>query len=315
MGNRAVITTKERKIGLYLHWNGGRDTIEPLLKYCELQGYRPPSQDCYGWARMCQVMGNFFGGSLSIGIDTYSTDRQMDPGDNGVYVIDGWHIANHLRTEYDADWNPIGMRSFEPTEEEDWHKFNEMLHAFDEAMPKGLRLGDFLDAPEIPTSEVRLGDKVWMREYESGYELFEVVGFGADDAPRGLVGAPFVNRYEHEGDYSWNGNNYIDSDTPDRSPRVTSAFAASPARAGSRPSTYDTARKDREHGIQKRSEDSHDPRGLRPDVRARGYAQRRSGGRLPSWALAASRISSRRATDAWSSAGTTSSGTRAFSPT
>lgn len=94
-----------------------------------------------------------------------------------------------------------------------------MLHAFDEAMPEGLRLGDFLDAPEIPTSEVRLGDKVWMREYESGYELFEVVGFGADDAPRGLKGAPFVNRYEHDGDYSWNGNNYIDSDTCRIAPR------------------------------------------------------------------------------------------------
>ncbi len=171
MGNRAVITTKERKIGLYLHWNGGRDTVAPLLKYCELQGYRPPSQDCYGWARMCQVMGNFFGGSLSLGIGSYTTDRQMDPGDNGVYVIEGWRIADHLRTEYDSDWNPIGMRSFEPSEEEDWHKFNEMLHAFDEAMPEGLRLGDFLDAPEIPTSEVRLGDKVWMREYESGYKL------------------------------------------------------------------------------------------------------------------------------------------------
>ena len=219
MGNRAVITTKERKIGLYLHWNGGRDTVEPLLKYCELQGYRPPSQDCYGWARMCQVMGNFFGGSLSLGIGAYTTDRQMDPGDNGVYVIEDWRIADHLRTEYDADWNPIGMRSFEPSEEDDWHKFNEMLHAFDEAMPEGLRLGDFLDAPEIPTSEVRLGDKVWMREYESGYELFEVVGSGADDAPRGLVGAPFVNRYEHDGDYSWNGNNYIDSDTCRIAPR------------------------------------------------------------------------------------------------
>ena len=31
MGNRAIITTRERKIGLYLHWNGGRDTVEPLL--------------------------------------------------------------------------------------------------------------------------------------------------------------------------------------------------------------------------------------------------------------------------------------------
>lgn len=225
MGNRAVITTKERKIGLYLHWNGGRDTIEPLLKYCELQGYRPPSQDCYGWARMCQVMGNFFGGSLSLGIGNYTTDRQMDPGDNGVYVIEGWRIADHLRTEYDSDWNPIGMRSFEPSEEEDWHKFNEMLHAIDEAMPEGLRLGDFLDAPEIPTSEVRLGDKVWMREYESGYELFEVIGFGADDAPRGLAGVPYVNRYEHDGDYSWNSNNYVHGDMARIRPRVEQAVA------------------------------------------------------------------------------------------
>lgn len=52
MGNRAVITTKERELALYLHWNGGRDTVEPLLRYCELQGYRPPSSDSYGWARM-----------------------------------------------------------------------------------------------------------------------------------------------------------------------------------------------------------------------------------------------------------------------
>ena len=127
-------------------------------------------------------------------------------------------VANGADAGYLAG-TTIGMRSFEPSEEEDWHKFNEMLHAFDEAMPEGLRLGDFLDAPEIPTSEVRLGDKVWMREYESGYELFEVVGSGADDAPRGLVGAPFVNRYEHDGDYSWNGNNYIDSDTCRIAPR------------------------------------------------------------------------------------------------
>ena len=54
MGNRAVITTPERKIGLYLHWNGGRDTVEPLLRYCDLKGYRAPGSDSYGWARLCQ---------------------------------------------------------------------------------------------------------------------------------------------------------------------------------------------------------------------------------------------------------------------
>ena len=51
-------------------------------------------------------------------------------------------------------------------------------------------------------SDVRLGDKVWMSAYESNPELFEVVGFGADDAPRGFKGIPFVNRYDHDGDYS-----------------------------------------------------------------------------------------------------------------
>ena len=94
--------------------------MEPLLKYCELQGYRAASHDDYSWARMCQVMGNFFGGSTPLGIGPYTTDRQMDPGDNGIYIIEGWHIVDHLRTEYDADWNPIGMRSFGPSEEEDW---------------------------------------------------------------------------------------------------------------------------------------------------------------------------------------------------
>lgn len=89
MGNRAVITTVDRKIGLYVHWNGGRDTIQPLLKYCELKGFRPPSSDSYGWARLCQVLGNFFGGTLGVGISPYTTDRRMDPGDNGIYVIDG----------------------------------------------------------------------------------------------------------------------------------------------------------------------------------------------------------------------------------
>lgn len=69
MGNRAVITTSQSKdvqtsidIGVYLHWNGGRDSVEAFLSYCKLRGFRPPERDCYGWARLCQVIGNFFGG-------------------------------------------------------------------------------------------------------------------------------------------------------------------------------------------------------------------------------------------------------------
>ena len=107
MGNCAVITTPERKVGLYLHWNGGRDTVEPLLRYCELQGYRAPSHDTYGWARLCQVAGNFFGGSTCVGIGPYTTDGRMDPGDNGIYVIDGWKIVERLRAKYDENWDCV----------------------------------------------------------------------------------------------------------------------------------------------------------------------------------------------------------------
>lgn len=92
MGNRAVITTKEKRIGVYLHWNGGRDSVEAFLKYCELKNYRPPEQDNYGWARLCQVIGNFFGEGLSIGIDEYK-HLDTDNGDNGVYIIENWQIV------------------------------------------------------------------------------------------------------------------------------------------------------------------------------------------------------------------------------
>lgn len=93
MGNRAVIATRNKDLGVYLHWNGGRDSVEAFLKYCELKGYRPPERDCYGWARLCQVIGNYFGGELSIGIDKYEKlDR--DNGDNGVYIIENWKIVD-----------------------------------------------------------------------------------------------------------------------------------------------------------------------------------------------------------------------------
>lgn len=26
-------------------------------------------------------------------------------------------------------------------------------------------------------------------------------------------GVPFVNRYDHDGDYEWNGNNYLDEES------------------------------------------------------------------------------------------------------
>lgn len=99
MGNRAVITAskssdvaKSNDIGIYLHWYGGRDSVEAFLKYCELKKYRSPSEDNYGWARLCQVIANYFGGETSIGIDN-CCHLDCDNYDNGVYIIEGWKIV------------------------------------------------------------------------------------------------------------------------------------------------------------------------------------------------------------------------------
>ena len=193
MGNRSVITTAERKIGLYLHWNGGRDTVEPLLRYCEFKGYRPPSSDDYGWARLCQVAGNFFGVTLSVGIMPYSDDKHMNPGDNGIYVIEGWRIADRILP-------------YEGFVEQSSHDFDGMLRAFDEAMPEGERLGDLLDAEEIPSSELEIGDEVWVSDFDGRWEHYPVVA-------RSEKGTPLVARYDHDGDWNWNPNNRIESDT------------------------------------------------------------------------------------------------------
>lgn len=199
MGNRAVITTPERKIGLYLHWNGGRDTVEPLLKYCELKGYRPPTADIYGWARLAQVMGNFFGGTLSVGIGPYTTDERMDPGDNGIYVIDGWEIVARIPP-------------FEGFEEQREHRFDEMLRTLDRAMPEGERLGEFLDSVEVPVAGLELGDEVWIRTCDD-LAAYPVVGFGGKSAGHGEAGRPYVALYDHDGDYGWNPNNYVRGET------------------------------------------------------------------------------------------------------
>ena len=124
MGNRAVITTQEYltnpdSIGVYLHWNGGRDSVQAFLLYCKAKGYRPPEEDCYGWARLCQAVGNYFGGGLSLGIDACSR-LDCDNWDNGVYIIEGWEIVD---------------RRFAPEEEEQDRDLLEMLRKINEAQP------------------------------------------------------------------------------------------------------------------------------------------------------------------------------------
>ena len=105
MGNRAVIAFQEENwrtvqpdsLGIYLHWNGGPDSVTAFLDAAKELGIR--REDEYGAARLCQIIGNWFGGILSIGIGTCRT-MDTDNGDNGTYVVDlkqhGWMIARRI---------------------------------------------------------------------------------------------------------------------------------------------------------------------------------------------------------------------------
>jgi len=113
MGNRAVITIKEKDVpqedwnSLYLHWNGGRDSVEPFLHVAKLYEIRCQEDSSYAIARLSQLIGNYFGGVISLGVGAY---KCLDTeGDNGTYVVEDWEIVDRLnhngyeQTKYNFD--------------------------------------------------------------------------------------------------------------------------------------------------------------------------------------------------------------------
>lgn len=203
MGNRAVITTRKRDLGLYVHWNGGRDSVEAFLRYCELRGFRCPEQDDYGWARLCQVVANYMGGNgLSVWIMPYTTDEEMVTcgDDNGVYVIEGWRIVDRVY--------PL-----EDFEEQEGYDLGAMLLAIDASQPEDQRLGEFLKAEEVPVSDVRIGDRIWLSTFR-GWESGKVVGIGEGFVNgRDMTGVPYTDIYASCMDPKDNRNNYPDGET------------------------------------------------------------------------------------------------------
>ena len=201
MGNRAVITTlsnyNNNGIGVYLHWNGGRDSVEGFLEYMKLKQHRTPDEDCYGWARLCQVIGNFFGGTTSLGIDTVD-NLDTDNGDNGVYIISGWDIVGR------KDFNGVEQRRYE---------LEDMLRAIDEKQPAEEQLGrEFFDAIPTPTDKLLVGDDVYVPGYDGKYDIYTVIGFGNEELVNGhnVNGVPFTDKYTYpDGNDSRNYCNYL----------------------------------------------------------------------------------------------------------
>lgn len=89
MGNRAVITLaqkpKQSSTGIYLHWNGGPESVLAFAEAAQALGVGL-DDDSYTVARLAQIISNYFGGTLSIGIGALKT-LDCDNYDNGVYKL------------------------------------------------------------------------------------------------------------------------------------------------------------------------------------------------------------------------------------
>lgn len=91
MGNRAIMKfiDEQEQPNIYLHWNGGRASVQAFLNVAKKINLRA---DSYGVARLCQIIGNFFGGNLSLGC----TKKAFNVGDNGVYLIKNFEIVGRI---------------------------------------------------------------------------------------------------------------------------------------------------------------------------------------------------------------------------
>lgn len=116
MGNRAVIAyvrddqalpatyedaVNQGIVGIYLHWNGGEESVQAFLDAAKHYKLRA---DDYGLARLTQIIGNYFGGGLSLGVGTL--DWLDTYGDNGTFVVQNWEIKDHWFADEAPTFDP-----------------------------------------------------------------------------------------------------------------------------------------------------------------------------------------------------------------
>ena len=210
MGNRAIIKGVGTNIGVYVHWNGGYDSVLAFTQYCKLKGYRSPESDpAYGTARLAQVIVNFFGGSCSVGIENMSGTTVMTPElvrefflDNGVYEIENWKIVKH--------WNPGVIKPEDECHE--GYDLIETLCEIDECQPVKEQLSkEFITADLVDPKTLSLYDEVFIQDFTGKVEKHTVVGFAPENTKMNghyVSNLPFVDKWGAP-DYENNINNYL----------------------------------------------------------------------------------------------------------
>lgn len=189
MGNRAIIKPDCAQIGIYLHWNGGLDSVRGFLTYCSMIGGKGFVEGSCGEAisLLNRVISNFFGKG-SVGIVPVEEDLgKVAKGlENGLYIVHGWDIVGRVgccleQTAYDIQ---------------------DFMLELDKAQPEKLQISRYIKAEETPVSQIHAGDRVvWIDELD-GVQIvgvvdgFSMTGMLHDGKP--ADGTPYVI-YKHRG--------------------------------------------------------------------------------------------------------------------
>lgn len=113
MGNRAVITFDKKptsnSLGIYLHWNGGPESILAFIQVARTLKVRSSESDpSYAFARLVQIIGNFFGGTDSIGVGLLN-NLDTNNYDNGVMYVAWTETDVNIVQWSDGDFNKPGV--------------------------------------------------------------------------------------------------------------------------------------------------------------------------------------------------------------
>ncbi len=111
MGNRAVIELEGSGKGIYMHWNGGKDTIDPLLEVAKEYEIQKEGGNVFLMFKLSQIISNAFGETKVSSIDMLDCDNY----DNGVYVINSdLEIVDRKFTRHPEQnhWDFDGMKEF-----------------------------------------------------------------------------------------------------------------------------------------------------------------------------------------------------------
>jgi hypothetical protein len=106
MGNRAVIAFSKdpNSTGIYIHWNGGLESVLAFLEVCKRRNYRDPSEDPqFALARLIGVIHEFFDKGTSLGVGPLR-ELDVDNDDNGAYLVGKyWKISERWGVGYSVD--------------------------------------------------------------------------------------------------------------------------------------------------------------------------------------------------------------------